>query len=426
MTNGNSSLKRVFITGALTGTLLLTSVAALTAQEATAVPDAPAAEAAQSEHGFLGVSLAETRAGARVAEVLAGSPAEAAGIQAGDLITAVNGEAAATAAEVVAAISALSAGDSVALSLDRAGDSVDVTATLTTKPVEPEVEESSGRSGTRFFNIRSRESLTYSSADQTWAVGELSEDAPLYADGLRAGDVITAIDGEQYDPMSLMRHLADVGVNASLTLTVARDGATAEVSAPVLDFVVSAMMGRSMMDGRGAMMLPFAEGRGAQSMPFGQFFSQRGQYQNGYLGVSFIMLDTAVAADRGTSLTDGALVVEVVAGSPAEAAGLLVDDIIIAVNGEPVDAEHTLRDRLIAYEPEDVLALTVVRADAEQEIEAMLGEPAGGAGQGAMNQHRQGRSNSGRSAQRGSRNTSRGAQATPMPTPAPATTGSSA
>lgn len=426
MTNGNSPLKRVFITGALVGTLSLASVAALTAQEATAAPDAPAAEtAAQSEPGFLGVRLAESDDGALVTAVVAGSPAEAAGILEEDVITAVNDEAAATAADVAAAIGALHAGDSVTLTVSRAGDSLDVTVTLAARPVEREVEESSSGSGngTRFFNIRGRQSLAYNSADQTWTVGELSEDSPLYADGLRAGDVVTAIDGSQYEPMTLMGHLAELGADASLTLTVTRDGATVEVTAPVLDFVVSAMMGHGVMGGRMDMMPLGQMGQGAQNMPFS--FGQRSQNLNGYLGVRFVTLDATVAADRGASLTDGALVVEVVAGSPAETAGLLVDDIITAVNGEPVDAERTLRDRLIAYEPEDVLALTVVRDGAEQQVEVTLGEPVIETGRGATNSRRPGRNNSGsRSPRSGSNNTAPGAEVTPEPTPA--TTGSNA
>jgi membrane-associated protease RseP (regulator of RpoE activity) len=115
-------------------------------------------------------------------------------------------------------------------------------------------------------------------------------------------------------------------------------------------------------------------GPGMQGFDMGQLFGRMGQFQNGYLGVSFVTLNADVAAERGASLEDGALVVEVVAGSPAETAGLQANDIVTAVNGEPVDAERTLRDRLIAYEPGDTITLTIVRDGAEQDIEVTLGE----------------------------------------------------
>jgi hypothetical protein len=52
-----------------------------------------------------------------------------------------------------------------------------------------------------------------------------------------------------------------------------------------------------------------------------------------------------------------------------------VNDIITAVNNEPVDAEHTLRDRLVAYEPDDIVSLEVSRGSETLTIDATLGQP---------------------------------------------------
>jgi len=68
------------------------------------------------------------------------------------------------------------------------------------------------------------------------------------------------------------------------------------------------------------------------------------------------------------------LIKNVVPDSPAAAAGVLADDRITAVNGEPVDAERTLRDRIRMYEPDDVITLTVVRGDDTQELEVTLAQ----------------------------------------------------
>lgn len=57
----------------------------------------------------------------------------------------------------------------------------------------------------------------------------------------------------------------------------------------------------------------------------------------------------------------GALVREVIEGTPAAAAGLRVGDIITAVDNAPVDANHRLVDVLRQYRPGDRVTLTIQR-----------------------------------------------------------------
>jgi S1-C subfamily serine protease len=61
-------------------------------------------------------------------------------------------------------------------------------------------------------------------------------------------------------------------------------------------------------------------------------------------------------------LTAGAVVVEVTTGGPAEQAGLQVGDVITAVDGQPVDAEHDLASLITAHKPGDSVSLTVERS----------------------------------------------------------------
>ncbi|HRF96030.1 MAG TPA: PDZ domain-containing protein, partial [Aggregatilineales bacterium] len=88
----------------------------------------------------------------------------------------------------------------------------------------------------------------------------------------------------------------------------------------------------------------------------------------------FLNVDAILAEEKSLSVTEGALVTSVDPESPAEVAGLLVDDVITAVNGEPVDEEHTLADRMVAYEAGDVVTFTVLRGEETLEIEATLGQ----------------------------------------------------
>ncbi|MFN8378449.1 MAG: PDZ domain-containing protein [Anaerolineae bacterium] len=372
--------KRVFITGALVSALSLSALAVASAQEATETPEAPAA-AVQAAPGFLGVRLADADSGVTVLMVLAGSPAETAGLVEGDVITSVNGTAVDSAQAVADAIGALAAGDAVSLGVTRGTEALTLDATLglasdfqtQTQSAQPSMGMGNG------FAMPSQSdfALRFNADDQAWGIVELSEDSPLYAAGLRSGDLITSIDGSMYDPMQLLAYIAGLGSNANLNLEVQRDGSTVEVTVPAADFVAAGVMGRGMMQMFGDSdmgNMPFAQIIPGQGN-FGDVMGFGNHALNGWLGVSFVTLDESIAAQYNATLTDGAMIVDVEADSPAAQAGVQANDVVTAVNGEPVDAEHTLRDRLVAYEAGDTITLTVNRGGDVQEIQVTLGEP---------------------------------------------------
>jgi S1-C subfamily serine protease len=73
-------------------------------------------------------------------------------------------------------------------------------------------------------------------------------------------------------------------------------------------------------------------------------------------------------------LSPGALLVGVTEESPADEAGLQAGDVITAVDGDPVDAETDLADRIAAYRPGDTVSLTVERPGEEpREVTVELG-----------------------------------------------------
>jgi S1-C subfamily serine protease len=74
------------------------------------------------------------------------------------------------------------------------------------------------------------------------------------------------------------------------------------------------------------------------------------------------------------ALSSGALVVDVTSGGPAEGAGLEAGDVITAVDGQPIDVENDLADRIAAYKPGDTVTLTVERPGEEpREVTVDLG-----------------------------------------------------
>lgn len=86
--------------------------------------------------------------------------------------------------------------------------------------------------------------------------------------------------------------------------------------------------------------------------------------------------DAAPAPEMALSAAPGAVVVEVVADSPAAEAGLQAGDVIVAVNGDALDQESSLADVIGALEPGDEVTLEVQReGEAEAlSLAAILGE----------------------------------------------------
>jgi S1-C subfamily serine protease len=91
------------------------------------------------EHAYLGVSTGTASgetAGAQVAEVVQGSPAAEAGLQHGDIITALGEEAIASTEDLVAAIATREPGESVILEVERGSQKTSLKVTLGTQPAE--------------------------------------------------------------------------------------------------------------------------------------------------------------------------------------------------------------------------------------------------------------------------------------------------
>jgi membrane-associated protease RseP (regulator of RpoE activity) len=93
-----------------------------------------------------------------------------------------------------------------------------------------------------------------------------------------------------------------------------------------------------------------------------------------YLGLTYQPVTPALAQAEDLPVAEGAAVRAVTPGSPAEAAGVQVGDVITQVNGEPVDAEHDLAARVQALAPGDQVTLSVRRGDQTVELTATLGK----------------------------------------------------
>jgi hypothetical protein len=70
----------------------------------------------------------------------------------------------------------------------------------------------------------------------------------------------------------------------------------------------------------------------------------------------------------------GAIILEVVPGSPADMAGLEVGDLITAIDRTPIDPHHPLQDAIIQYEPGDRITIHLLRGEQEESVRAKLAE----------------------------------------------------
>ena len=87
-----------------------------------------------SGNGFLGVKIMDSTGGAQIAAVQSGSPAANAGLQTGDLITAVNGTTITSASDLVQTIQNRNSGDQIDVTYTRNGTSATTKVTLGAVP----------------------------------------------------------------------------------------------------------------------------------------------------------------------------------------------------------------------------------------------------------------------------------------------------
>lgn len=101
-----------------------------------------------------------------------------------------------------------------------------------------------------------------------------------------------------------------------------------------------------------------------------------------YLGVRYILLNKDIADQNKLSVDYGALIVRgqqqsdiaVIPGSPADKAGLVENDIILEINAQRIDADHSLTKELQKYNVGDTITLKILHDGAEKSVQAILQE----------------------------------------------------
>jgi 2-alkenal reductase len=96
-----------------------------------------------------------------------------------------------------------------------------------------------------------------------------------------------------------------------------------------------------------------------------------------YLGLQLVPLDDTIIAQWALPVEEGFYVQGVVPGSPSDAAGLQVGDIVTAIDLERVGERQSMVAALFKYKPGDKVQLTVQRGLSTMRVEISLAERPG-------------------------------------------------
>jgi S1-C subfamily serine protease len=208
------------------------------------------------------------------------------------------------------------------------------------------------------------------------AVGAANLPALTFASAtVRPGDLAVAVGAPPFGSVSVTSGtVSSVGRSLSIPATGAAayevlDALTVDgVSDPQAD-------GGPLLDGAGRVMGVVVTVPGDTSLPgvvalsgkdaaaLVDRLSHGGTSQRPTFGVTAILLDPATAAAAG--LPRGALLRSVSPGGPADKAGLLKGDVVTAVNGVAVDADHPLDPAALGVQAGQTVSLSVTRASVQ-------------------------------------------------------------
>jgi serine protease Do len=101
-----------------------------------------------------------------------------------------------------------------------------------------------------------------------------------------------------------------------------------------------------------------------------------------WLGVRYIELNEEIAEKNNLTYDRGALILRgdqdddlaVIAGSPADKAGLVENDIILELNGQKLDEEHSLINEITKYKPGEIVELRIYHDGEEEDVSLELAE----------------------------------------------------
>ena len=191
---------------------------------------------------------------------------------------------------------------------------------------------------------------------------------------IRVGELVVALSGSSKEPVARLTMVSSVGRFEPLRRSTRRGNVIELDIAPFPGF-----SGGPLVDSRGRIVAINTAGlaRGvALALPL-DFVSvvveellTRGRIARGYLGIGVHPVRVP-GADQDRR---GLLVHSLEAGGPAEQAGLWVGDILVSIEGKPLDSPLRLLEELSGERAGESVRLGVIRGGNSIEISAVVGE----------------------------------------------------
>ena len=101
---------------------------------------------------------------------------------------------------------------------------------------------------------------------------------------------------------------------------------------------------------------------------------EKGEIHRGWLGVGIQDLTPDLAQAMNVPAKGGAVVVQVTEGTPAEKAGLKADDVVVALDGKPIESTKDLTQQIGFRTPSSTVTLTAYRGNEKRDFKVELGE----------------------------------------------------
>jgi membrane-associated protease RseP (regulator of RpoE activity) len=192
------------------------------------------------------------------------------------------------------------------------------------------------------------------------AVTKIVKDSPAEKAGLRQGDVILRIDGENVTSVrKLNRVVGEIAPDQTVRLAISRNGSEQELTATMGRRSNSNTFTRLLKNNPGVW-----EWEGPTLNNDDMFFSLGGSRR---IGISTTELTKQLADYFGIAGGQGVLVTSVSDDGPAAKAGVKAGDVITAVDGETVDSTGDI-SRIVNNKKDGEVTLTIVRNKSQQTI----------------------------------------------------------
>lgn len=283
------------------------------------------------EPATLGLIVSDLDDELMIIGVLEGSQAQEAGFLVTDLITAINDIPVDSVSDALIAMSDLTYGDEVKFNVvsGQRNTIIRIIIIDRRRPVPP----TRPREITAAYTT---DEVTLGYGDNFILVQNLSETHEFYAAGVREGDYIIALNGQE------INELRDIYADDIIEITVERGQNLTNYDVPV-------SVAPLLMFGVDA----------PQTFAAGEWLGLHEKQVT--LGVRYLQLEAQSVYFADTDYSYGAYIAEVIEGLPAFEAGIQVGDVILTIDGEPVTMEYDLRTVIYAHKAGDVVTVEVLR-----------------------------------------------------------------